>query len=212
MAQAKGKAAAGRLAVRGKRSCKSYALRMQRDRVAESWDILDELSQVGACGVGEVVLPRVYVGGVDKGGEDVLCFGECAFIPCACNVNGGLLVGTRVIAASLNLRVEAGEQLGSYSSQFSFDVVFERLLFTQIAEHRYGAGPSRERIATDAVGEVAAAYVYLVMEWAKDVSACVCVASEECVAFTAAVAEDSTPALDRTDTVGVEAREAFGAV
>ena len=52
MAQAKGKAAAGRLAVRGKRSCKSYALRMQRDRVAESWDILDELSQVGACGVG----------------------------------------------------------------------------------------------------------------------------------------------------------------
>ena len=75
MAQAKGKAAAGRLAVRGKRSCKSYALRMQRDGVAEGWDILDELSQVGACGVGEVVLPRVYVGGVDKGGEDVLCFG-----------------------------------------------------------------------------------------------------------------------------------------
>ena len=52
MAQTEGKAAAGRLAVRGERSCKGYALRMQRDGVAESWDILDELSQVGACGVG----------------------------------------------------------------------------------------------------------------------------------------------------------------
>ena len=212
MAQTKGKAAAGRLAVRGERSCKGYALRMQRDGVAESWDILDELSQVGACGVGEVVLPRVYVGGVDKGGEDVLCFGECAFIPCACNVNGGLLVGVRVITAGLNLRVEAGEQLGSHSTQFSFDVVLERLLFTQIAEHGYGAGPSRERIATDAMGEMAAAYIYLVMERAKDVSARVCVAGEECVAFTTAVAEDRTSALDRTDTVGVVAREAYGVV
>jgi hypothetical protein len=47
----------------------------------------------------------------------------------------------------------------------------------------WGGAFARERIATDAVGEVAAAYVYLVMEWAKDVSACVCVASEECVAL-----------------------------
>ena len=62
------------------------------------------------------------------------------------------------------------------------------------------------------MGEIAAAYIYLVMERAKDVGARVCVAGEECVAFTTAVAEDRTSALDRTDTVGVVAREAYGVV
>ena len=81
VAKAEGEHSARRGVVLGEGGCEASAKGVERHSGCKDGDIFNELAQMGAARVGEVVLPGVNVGSIDKSREYVFGCGEGSLIP-----------------------------------------------------------------------------------------------------------------------------------